>query len=404
MPTLLQISIEANVYSVGRIEQQIGDVVLANGWKSYMTYSRGYKPGTSQIIRIGNMSDVYWHVLMTRLFDRHGLHSKHATKKLIEQIKIINPDIIHLHQVHGYFLNIEVLFDFLKSYGKPIVWTFHDCWAFTGHCAHFDKVKCYKWESGCYDCPLKGEYPSSFYDRSRENYALKKKLFSKIPNLHIVTVSEWLQHLVEQSFFKDYSIETIYNGVDTEVFTPKMSEDVAQRLNVQGMKVLLAAATAWTEDKGLNDYFELRKVLDSDKVLILVGLNGEQIRKLPQGIIGLKKTNSQEELAQLYSLADVTLNLSYLETFGLTTAEGMACGTPGIVYNKTASPELITPGTGKIVDAGDIKSLVIAIDDIIKKGKTYYTNNCRERALVYFNKDMQYQRYLNLYESLIEKK
>ena len=403
MPTLLQISIEANVCSVGRIEQQIGDLALAQGWKSYMTYSRGYKPGASQTIKIGCMPDVYWHVLMTRLFDRHGLYSKGATKKLVEEIRKIEPDIIHIHQVHGYFLNIEILFEFLKQYGKPIVWTFHDCWAFTGHCAHFDKVNCDKWKKGCHDCPLKSAYPSSYCDRSRKNYTLKKQLFSDIPNLHIVTVSQWLQGLVEQSFFKDYNIETIYNGVDTHIFTPKDSKEIGNKLQVKGKKILMAAATTWNEDKGINDYYKLRKVLGDDKVIVLVGLSEEQIRVLPQGIIGIKKTSSQEELAELYSLADVTLNLSYLETFGLTTAEGMACGTPGIVYNKTASPELITPETGMVVDAGNIESLVKAIDKILLRGKPYYSSKCRERALEYYDKDKQYLKYLNLYESLINK-
>lgn len=402
MPTLLQISIEANVCSVGRIEQQIGDLALAEGWQSYMTYSRGYKPGASKAIRIGSKPDVYWHVLMTRLFDRHGLHSNNATQKLVEQIKEINPDVIHIHQIHGYFLNIKILFDFLKEYGKPIVWTFHDCWAFTGHCAHFDKVGCEKWKTGCYHCPIKGEYPSSYCDRSEKNYKLKKELFSNIPNLHIVTVSNWLQQLVEESFFKSYDIQTIYNGVDINVFYPRKEKDVVKLLNIDGKKVLLAAATTWTEDKGLKDYYQLRKVLSDDKVIVLVGLSEDQIKTLPAGIVGIKRTNSQDELAELYSVADITLNLSYLETFGLTTAEGMACGTPGIVYNKTASPELITPETGRIVEAGDIMELSDAIEEILSKGKASYTNNCRERAIEYYDKDKQYREYLNLYENLIK--
>lgn len=401
MPTLLQISIEANVCSVGRIEQQIGDLAIANGWQSYMTYSRGYKPGASKAIRIGSKPDVYWHVLMTRLFDRHCLHSKDATKKLVEQIKEINPDIIHIHQIHGYFLNIEVLFTFLKRYGKPIVWTFHDCWAFTGHCAHFDKVGCEKWKSGCYDCPLKSEYPSSYIDRSEKNYKFKKELFTNIPKLHIVTVSKWLQQLVEESFFKSYVIQTIYNGVDVSIFHPRQNIDVVKLFKLEGKRILLAAATTWTEDKGLKDYFQLRKVLSNDNVIVLVGLTEDQIKALPAGIVGIRRTNSQYELAELYSAADITLNLSYLETFGLTTAEGLACGTPGIVYNKTASPELITPETGRIVEAGDIKGLSDAIEEILSKGKSNYSDKCRERAVEYYDKDKQYRKYLDLYENLI---
>lgn len=402
MSTLLQISIEANVCSIGRIEQQIGEMALAEGWQSYMTYSRGYKPGASKTIKIGNMADVYWHVLMTRLFDRHCLHSKKATKKLVDQIKEINPDVIHIHQIHGYFLNIEILFDFLKDFGKPIVWTFHDCWAFTGHCSHFDKVGCEKWKTGCYACPLKGEYPASYSDRSKKNYKLKKELFSNIPNLHIVTVSKWLQQLVEESFFKSYDIQTIYNGVDVNVFHPRQNKVVIKNLNLEGKRILLAAATTWTEDKGLNDYYELRKVLSDEKIIVLVGLTEDKINALPAGIVGIKRTNSQDELAELYSAADITLNLSYLETFGLTTAEGMACGTPGIVYNKTASPELISPETGKIVEAGDIKAIAGAIEEILSKGKSSYSDKCRKRALDLYDKNKQYREYLELYKDIIK--
>ncbi len=400
MPTLLQISIEANVCSVGKIEQQISDLVLKEGWGSYMTYSRGYQPGAAETIKIGSMADVYWHVLMTRLFDRQGLHSKTATKKLIKQIKDINPDVIHLHQVHGYFLNIQILFDFLKDFGKPVVWTFHDCWAFTGHCAHFVGADCNKWKTGCYKCPLIHDYPASYSDRSQKNYLLKRELFTSVPNLHIVTVSRWLENLARQSFFKDCDIKTIYNGINTDIFKETDCSQLRERLNVNGKKILLAAATIWNEQKGLNDYIKLSGLLPNDFVIVLVGSKGNVDVSLPSNIISLPKTNSQSELAAYYTMADVILNLSYAETFGLTTVEGMACGTPGIVYKSTASPELVSEDTGFIVEPGNVQGVLNSTIEIIKKGKDYYRNKCRKRVIDCFD-EKQYIKYVELYESLL---
>lgn len=400
MPTLLQISIEANVCSIGRIEQQIGDLVLDNGWNSYMTYSRGYQPGRSTAIRIGNMRDVYWHVAMTRLFDRHGLHSNAATKKLIKQIKEINPDVIHLHQVHGYFLNIQILFDFLKDFEKPIVWTFHDCWAFTGHCAHFVGAGCNKWKTGCYNCPLIHDYPASYSDRSQKNFLLKRDLFTTIPNLHIVTVSRWLEELTRQSFFKDCDIRTIYNGINTNIFEPTPSP-LKSELNLEGKKILLAAATTWNEQKGLKDYIKLAELLPNDIIIMLVGINNSVNITWPSNIIVRPRTNSSKELAAYYSMADIVLNLSYAETFGLTTVEGLSCGTPGIVYNTTASPELLTKETGEVVETGDVDGVFAAVNEILCNGKRFYSNNCRNRVIENFEMHSQYAKYLDLYNSVL---
>lgn len=403
MPTLLQISIEANVFSIGRIEQHIGDLVLDKGWESYLTYSRGYQPGRSTAIKIGGAPEIYWHVVMTRLFDRHGLHSKNATKVLIKKIQEINPDIIHLHQIHGYYLNIILLFEFLSEYGKPVVWTFHDCWAFTGHCAHFQKVGCEKWKNQCESCPLISAYPKSLFDRSKKNYNLKKRLFTSVADLHIVTVSKWLEGLAKESFFKQCSIQTIYNGVDICVFRPCDTMHLRKKLGLEGMHVLVAAATTWSVNKGYNDYIELAGLLDKNIVLILVGLEGELSSSLPSNIIARPRTNSAMELAEYYSMADIVMNLSYAETFGLTTAEGMACGTPGIVYNATASPELIIPKTGLVVEKGDIKAVYSAVCEILNQGKEYYSEACREYAQTCFDKNIQYTKYVRLYEELLNK-
>lgn len=412
MPVLFQVSIEVNSGSVGRIAEQIGEVAMSYGWESYITYARNHLPSKSQTIKIGNKFDIYWHGMMTRLFDRHCLSSTRATKRLIEQIEAIKPDIIQLHHIHGYFLNMRVLFAYLSSIDTPVVWIFHDCWAMTGHCSYFDYVGCEKWKNECYCCPLKDNYPASLglFDRSRSNYKLKKELFTAIQNLTLVPVSNWLEGIVKESFFKNYSnikIHTIYNGVDTNIFkyqTVLATIGIRNKYGIVDTDLMaIACATTWEERKGLKDYVALSKKIDSTVKLVMVGVNKNIRETLPNNIIALSRTESVYELATLYSAADVVLNLSYEETFGLTTVEGFACGTPAIVYNVTASPELISEETGFVVEKGDIDGVVIAIDKVAAIGKNFYSKACRDRALTFFDSKIQYHKYIELYNSLISK-
>jgi glycosyltransferase involved in cell wall biosynthesis len=221
MPALLQINATANAGAAGRIAEGIGLQAISHGWKSYIAYGRRMTDSLSEIIRIGNKWDIYCHILMTRLFDRHGLASRRATKKLIKQIRKIQPDIIHLHNIHGYYLNYQMLFTFLKKYDKPVIWTLHDCWAFTGHCAHFTVAQCNKWEMECCRCPQTKAYPKSWFcDNSQNNFQIKKKYFADIEKLTIVTPSQWLANLVSQSFLKQYTVKVINNGIDISVFKP----------------------------------------------------------------------------------------------------------------------------------------------------------------------------------------
>lgn len=406
MPILLQISIEVNSGSVGRIAEQIGQVAISNGWESYITYARNHQLSLSHTIKIGSIGDVYWHGLMTRIFDNHALCSKRATRKLIEKIKIIKPDIIQLHHIHGYFINMKMLFEYLSSVEIPIVWVFHDCWSFTGHCAYFDSVNCDKWKNQCYSCPQKRNYPASvFLDHSKRNYLQKKKLFTSVNNMTIVSVSNWLANLVEESFLKRYSICVIPNAVDINIFTPRTNIlDTRLKYGIGSKNILLGVASCWDERKRLEDYVKLADVLPENTLIVLVGLNKKQIKSLPLGIIGIERTENVYELSLLYSMADIVLNLSVEETFGLTTVEGMACGTPGIVYNCTASPELITDETGIIVKKDDIKGVLVAVETILSKGKSYYTIACRKRAVKFYNKDNRFQDYIKLYEKLLNNK
>jgi len=403
MPTLLQINSGVNIGSTGRIAEQIGQFAISKGWVSYIAYGRKSNLSISRTIKIGNKFDFISHVFLTRLFDKHGLGSIWATKILIKKIKLINPDIIHLHNIHGYYINYKVLFEFLSRSNIPVVWTLHDCWAFTGHCSYFSNINCVKWTDLCNQCPKKKYYPTSlFFDLSEVNYLLKRKLFNSVNRMIIVPVSFWLNGLISHSYLSNFPLRVINNGIDLTLFHPITSySEIRRKYDITQRSILIGVANVWHVGKGLHDYYKLSELLPDEYIIVLVGLTKKQINTLPSKIKGIEKTESIIELASLYSASDIVLNLSYQETFGMTTVEGFACGTPGIVYNSTASPELITPETGIIVEPGNIKHVLHAIEDIISKGKDYYSSNCRRRAVEFYNKDKQYEQYLQLYEELI---
>lgn len=398
---LLQINITANHGSTGKIAEQIGRLAMVDGWESYIAYGREAGESQSHLIHIGNMWDERWHGLQTRLFDRHGLASKCATKMLVEKINAIHPDIIHLHNIHGYYLNYPILFDFLSEYGKPLVWTLHDCWAFTGHCAHFDAIGCEKWKTQCGDCPLRGSYPSSFLiDVSSRNFELKKKYFNLPKNLTLVPVSHWLEKLLRQSFLGDHSIKMVYNGIDLSNFHPSHATKIHSAF---GKTVVLGVASVWEERKGLSDLIKLSK--HDDLQVVLIGLNDSQLKNLPSNVIGLKRTSDQQELAEYYSSADVFVNPTYQDTFPTVNLEAMACGTPVVTYNTGGSPESLTEETGIVVPKGDVEGLYSAIKSIIGKSpaeKEEQRRLCVERAKE-FDAKVRYEEYINLYEKLLSR-
>ena len=348
MPKLLQISIEVNSGSVGRIAEQIGETAMANGWQSYITYARNHLPSKSTTIRIGNMVDVYWHGVMTRLFDTHCLHSTLATRRLVKQIKEIAPDVILLHHIHGYFLNMKVLFEYLASIETPVVWVFHDCWSMTGHCVHFESAQCDRWKSGCYDCPQKGEYPASaLCDRSRKNYVEKRKLFTSVKNMTIVPVSNWLGNIVKESFLSKYNVEVIHNGIDISTFRPLQS-NIKERYGISDKKVVLGVASPWSQQKGFDDFLKLYAHLPSNEFqIVMIGLSEQHQQRLPEGILGFGRTESVEELAKWYSAADVFFNPTYEDTYPTTNLEAISCGTPVVTYQTGGSPESLTVKIGR---------------------------------------------------------
>lgn len=404
---IFRITTEINRNSIGRTTEQLGIMVLEEGWESYIAFGRTDGISKSHKIQIGNKFSVYSHVLLTRLFDMHGYGSYFSTKKLVSELKRIQPDLIHLHDIHGYYINLGVLFKFLKQSGIPLVWTHHDCWAYTGHCGFYSEVGCSKWKVQCHNCPVTKEYPSSlFVDRSRKNFIYKKKLFTSIDRLYNVGVSQWICNELKESFLNKYPIKRIYNGIDTDIFKPcpENSEAIRKKYNLGDGILLTAVATAWIQRKGLSDYFELRKRLDSAYTLVFVGAPKDLSEKLPQGIIGIPRTNNIQELVNIYSASTIVMNLAGAESFGKTTPEGLACGIPSIVYNCTASPELVDSTTGAVLEKGDIDGIISAIEKISSWDRQETSERCRKRACELFSTKNNWPLYIDLYKSILGNK
>jgi glycosyltransferase involved in cell wall biosynthesis len=405
MKSVLQINSVVNSGSTGRIAEEIGQIAIGAGWKSYIAYGRNARTSQSELIKIGSDWDIRMHGLQTRLFDRHGLASIAATREFVEQIKKIKPDIIHLHNIHGYYINIEILFRYLKDANIPVVWTFHDCWPMTGHCAYFTFVGCDKWKTQCFSCPQKKGYPSSYFlDRSKQNHKQKRKLFTSVNDMTIVPVSNWLGEIVKQSYLKDYPIRVINNGIDVNVFSPQSRDGIRLKYGLADKFILLGVATEWGRRKGLHDFIELSKTLKDDEIIVLVGLKDDQIKILPENIIGITRTESTQELAEFYSSADVFVNPTWEDNFPTTNLEAMACETPVVTYRTGGSPEALTPKTGFVVEQGDLASIRKAIDTVKSKGKAFYSAACRERATKMFNKNDRYAEYLQLYEQMLSER
>lgn len=397
MNRLLQINICANWGSTGRIVEHIGNAAINNGWESVVYYGDFHNISTSRLIKAPcRFPFMYEHYFECYYMDREGLASRIPTLHLIRQIKKMKPDIIHLHIIHDHWLNYPMLFRFLSKSNIPVVWTFHDIWAITGHCYTYT-LDCDKWKAGCDYCPLRNKFGP---DRSKRNYELKKHFFSSINNITIVTVSEWLGCLVQQSFLGNRKIYVIPNGIDTDVFRP--SPDCFNSDLFKDKTLILAVAQVWDKGKNLQDYYLLRELLGSKYVILLVGLTKTQINSLPAGIVGMERTHSQKELAGIYSRADVTLSLSASETFGMTIIESMSCGTPVVVYDNTGQRSLVTEDTGMLVPSGDVKAVKDAILTITSYPKDHYSQSCRSRVEENYNLNKQYSKYIDLYNNILE--
>ncbi len=371
---VLMINVVCGIRSTGRICTDLAEVLESRGHQVKIAYGREVVPEKHQkyAVKIGTELDVKLHGVKARLLDGMGLGSTKVTKKFIEWVKEYDPDVIHLHNIHGYYINVKVLFEYLSTCGKKIIWTLHDCWPFTGHCPYFDYVECDKWKKGCDKCQQKTEYPSRIGpDFSKRNYDLKKRLFTNIDNMVLVTPSNWLKELVGESFLKEYKTVVINNGIDTKVFKP-VSSDIKKRIGCENKKVVLGVASSWDKRKGLTYLIELSKKLSSEYQVVIVGLKPNQLAELPEGIIGIERTNSVKELAELYSCAEVYVNTTLEDNYPTTNLEAMACGTPVITFETGGSPETAKM-YGKVVPRRDVDAVAKAVLDVknLKKSELY---------------------------------
>lgn len=395
---ILQINTVCGSGSVGRIAVDIYHTLEKNGDKGMIAYGRRTAPEGIRAFRFGSPLDMGVHVLSTFFRGEHGFASGRQTKRLIGRIRKWNPDVIHLQNIHGFVLQVEILFAYLKEAGKPVVWTLHDCWPYTGHCAFYDYTACEGWKTGCRACrEYKRTYPYAlFRNHTIQNYERKRTAFTGVADLTIVTPSRWLAGEVKQSFLKEYPVQVIPNGIDRKCFRPVKSL-LRQRLGLEGRFVILGVANVWERRKGLEYFVKLSGRLSEEYKVILIGLSKKQIKSLPENIIGLERTSGAEELAEYYSMADVFVNATLEDNFPTTNLEALACGTPVITFNTGGSPESVDESCGQVVPKGDTEALIKAIRQ--EREAPRQSESCLKRAERYEKYD-RFQEYVELYHRL----
>ena len=405
---VLQINSVCGRGSTGRIVLDIHNALIEQGHKSLVAYGREPAIGCENAIRIGTKKDIYAHGLYTRIFDKHGLGSQKATRQFIKNIEAESPDIIHLHNIHGYYLNYEILFRFLKNFGKPVIWTFHDCWPFTGHCAYFTYAGCERWQKVCHDCPQKRSYPGSLvFDNSRRNFERKREAFTGVKDLTIVTPSKWLAGLVKQSFLSEYETVVISNGIDTTVFRPVPS-DFKSRHAIEDKFMILGVANVWDQRKGLKYFLELADILENDEIIVLVGLTKKQVESLPANIIGITRTNNIQELVEIYSAADVFVNPTLEDNYPTVNLEAQACGTYVVTFDSGGTRETIIDSShGTVCGEKTTQALRNLLNDLRSQGllDNLTVENLKTKSGMFrdISKTMFFRRVLETYEKRYQK-
>ena len=390
-----------NFGSTGKIMLQVANTAKMVGnkvWNCYPKSRDNSKFKVDNAILIGDRISRNIHILLSEFVGLNGCFSFFSTKKLLRQLNVIHPDIIHLHNLHNCYVNLPLLFKYIKTNNVKVIWTLHDCWAFTGHCPHFTMEKCDKWQTGCFKCPRYRDYPQSFFDNSKKMWKLKKKWFTGVKNLTIVTPSEWLAGLVKQSFLKDYPVEVIHNGIDLNIFKPTES-NFRERYSIGNKFIVLGVAFGWGVRKGLDVFIELSKRLDNEKYqIVLVGTDDAVDKQLPKNIISIHRTQNQTELAEIYTAANVFVNPTREEVLGLVNIEANAFGTRVVVFDTGGAPECIDNNSGAVVSHNDVES-VIRVVDRIRESIPFSKNDCINRAKQ-FDMNDKFKEYVELYKIL----
>lgn len=398
---VLQINAVCNESSTGRNVKESSRFLSNAGVQTLIATS--VSDSSEGVYLIGTKLEKKIHAFFSRLFGKQAYYSNRGTSKLLKWIKKQKPNIVHLHNLHANYIHLNKLLDFLAQNDIPTVITLHDCWFFTGKCTHYATVKCFKWETRCYDCPkLKEDHNSWFFDRTKKIWEDRKKRFLAIPRLAVVGVSDWITNEAKKSpMFKNAkSISRIYNWVDLEIFKPKKTDIVAKYNLPKNKFFILCISAGWEEGSDrFKNLISLSKFIDESMHILLVGKVGVSV-DIPPNITPIGYIKNLDELAEVYSGADAYVHLSYEDTFGKVIAESLACGTPAVVYNSTACPELISNGCGMSVDIGNTEKMHQCLQQIKNKGKLHYQQVCRNRAEQLFSLNSSCAEYLNIYNNL----
>lgn len=376
--------------STGSIMMGLHGKLLDEGVDSYVCWGRGRSAEGERELKFGTDLGFYGDVLRTRFDGRAGFHSRGATRRLLAWLDEIDPDVVHLHNVHGYYVNIEMLFEWLASHRCRVKWTLHDCWAFTGHCAHFTYAKCAQWQSRCAHerpCPQLGTYPKTYSRRScARNFEDKQRLFNLVSSerMELITPSKWLADLVGQSFLSKYPVTVKHNEIDRSVFKPTPS-DFRERYGIGDRFMILGVASPWTERKGLEDFVKLAGELDGSQfAIVLVGLSEKQIGLMPKGVIGLARVDSPQELAGLYSTADVFFNPTREDNYPTVNLEAEACGTPVVTYDVGGCKETVKLFESRCISrsVSEVAHLVAEMAERGAQGKNRLGGTYQDKGLV----------------------
>lgn len=383
--------------SHGRLMADLCREATRAGFSVTQAFGRGGPP-EGDYLRIGARRDVLYHVALTRLFDRHARGSRHATEAFVRKLQADPPDLLHLHNVHGYYLHLETLFAYIRSAGIKTLWTLHDCWALTGHCSHFTRVSCSRYRDGCHDCPQKREYPASrWMDASRKNYALKQKALTGLPNLTIAVPSAWLSQMVAGSYLAEARRIVIPNGVDLSLFQPSRDESVRAACGVsEGEAMLLSVASPFDERKGFSDALSVAERLRGRARVVLVGVSKRQQRALPPYVTGILRTKGPEEIVSLYGAADCLLNPTREDTYPTVNMEAIACGTPVAAYAVGGCVDQLAEPVGALIAPGDDRALAEAAL-LLAGQKDKLSGECRAYAEKKFNRADALSAYLAYY-------
>lgn len=397
--TILEIN-SCTIGSTGRIMRMVAETARNSGFTVYTSspvQGNEEKIKSKNHIYIGNLIDKRIHLLLAKATGYHGCFSHIATAIFLMKVDKIKPNLIHIHNLHNCYINIPMLFAYIKKRNIPVVWTLHDCWSFTGHCPYYDFVQCDKWQVECHDCPQLARYPYAYVDNTRRMFNKKREMFTGA-NIVLVPPSKWLGEEIKKSFLNCYPIKVINNGIDLDIFKP-INSDFRKQYNIENKIIILGVAGSWAQRKGLDVFVRLAEELPTKYQIVIVGVGEDEKAKLPQNIIAITRTSNQKELAKIYSSSDFYLNPTREENFPTTNLEALACGIGIITYNTGGSPEIVDKDTGIVVDKDDYNSLITIICSLERK--PFNADKCRKRALQY-EKEKKYKEYVELFEAILE--